>query len=114
MVAAFIEDLGIDWVSCVGQDTRKDGWGLTIQILLAMSEAERKKASYRTRRGQEGIAKSGRSAGGKVYGYIPQDERIPIQKSALLVVKLKSIRCKLPSSTASSSCTRNQPDTCPR
>jgi site-specific DNA recombinase len=69
--SAELEDLGIDWVSCVGQDTRRDGWGLVISILGAMAEYARKEASYRTRRGLEGLAKAGKPTGRKPYGYIP-------------------------------------------
>lgn len=69
--SAELEDLGIDWVSCVGQDTRRDGWGLVISILGAMAEYARKEASYRTRRGLEGLAKAGKPTGRRPYGYIP-------------------------------------------
>jgi site-specific DNA recombinase len=67
--SAELEDLGIHWLSCVGQDTRRDGWGLVIQILHAMAEAARKEASYRTRRGLRGKALNGKSTGGRAYGY---------------------------------------------
>ncbi len=69
--SAELEDLGIEWVSCVGQDTRRDGWGLVISILGAMAEYGRKEASYRSRRGLEGKAKAGKATGRKPYGYIP-------------------------------------------
>lgn len=69
--SAELEDLGIHWVSCVGQDTRRDGWGLVVQILQAMAEHYRREAAYRTRRGLEGVARSGKPAGGRSYGYIP-------------------------------------------
>jgi site-specific DNA recombinase len=69
--SAELEDLGVTWLSCVGDDTRREGWGLTIQIKAAMAEGERRKGSYRTRRGQEGVARAGKCAGGRSYGYIP-------------------------------------------
>lgn len=59
---------------CVGDDTRKDGWGLTVQIKLAMAEHARREASYRTRRALEGKARKGESAGGRAYGYISAKE----------------------------------------
>lgn len=68
--SAELEDLGIHCVTCVGDDTRKDGWGLVIQIKQAMAEHYRREASYRTRRGLEGKARKGDSAGGRAYGYI--------------------------------------------
>ncbi len=72
--SAELEDLGIDWLSCVGQDTRRDGWGLVIQILQAMAEQGRREAAYRTRRGMAGKAHAGESTGGRPYGYIPARE----------------------------------------
>lgn len=69
--SAELEDLGVHWLSCVGQDTRRDGWGLVVQVLQAMAEQARREASYRTRRGQEGRARAGKSAGGRAYGYVP-------------------------------------------
>ncbi len=68
--SAELEDLGIDWLSCVGQDTRREGWGLVIQILQAMAEQARREASYRTRRGLAGKAHAGLPTGSRAYGYI--------------------------------------------
>lgn len=45
------------------------GWGAVISLKAAVAEAERKKASYRTRRGLRGNAEKGLSTGGKAYGY---------------------------------------------
>jgi site-specific DNA recombinase len=67
--SAELEDLKVHMVTAVGDDTRKDGWGLTIQIKLAMAEHARREASYRTRRGLDGLARAGKNAGGKAYGY---------------------------------------------
>jgi len=69
--SAELEDLGIHWVSCVGQDTRRDGWGLVIQILQAMAEHQRRETSFKTRRGLEGLARAGKPTGRCTYGYIP-------------------------------------------
>ncbi len=89
--SAELEDLGIHWVSCVGQDTRRDGWGLVVQILQAMAEQYRREAAYRTRRGLEGVARSGRSAGGRSYGYIPANKtgtgRMEIDEGQALIVR---------------------------
>ena len=66
-----LEDLGIHCLTCVGDDTRRDGgWGLVLQIKSAMAEHARREASYRTRRGQEGKALAGQSTGGRAYGYV--------------------------------------------
>ncbi len=56
--------------TCVGDDTRRDGWGLVHQIKQAVAEQARREASYRTRRGQEGKALVGQSTGGRAYGYV--------------------------------------------
>ncbi len=69
--SAELEDLGVHMVTAVGDDTRRDGWGLVVQIKQAVAEHARREASYRTRRGLEGVALSGRSAGGRAYGYTP-------------------------------------------
>ena len=67
--SAELEDLHVHMVTCVGDDTRRDGWGLTVQIKLAMAEHARREASYRTRRGLDGLARAGKNAGGKAFGY---------------------------------------------
>lgn len=69
--SAEFEDLGIHCVTAVGDDTRRDGWGLVIQIKQAVAEHARREASYRTRRGLEGKAIKGETAGGRAYGYRP-------------------------------------------
>jgi site-specific DNA recombinase len=69
--SAELEDLGVHCLTCVGDDTRRDGWGLVIQIKQAVAEHARREASYRTRRGLEGNAIAGKSTGGRAYGYIP-------------------------------------------
>lgn len=67
--SAELEDLGIHLVTCSGDDTRRDGWGLMTAIKAAMAEHYRREISYRTRRGMEGLALAGKSTGGRVYGY---------------------------------------------
>lgn len=67
--SAELSDLGVDLVTCVGDDTRRDGWGLMLAIKQAMAEHARREISYRTRRGMEGLALAGKPTGGRVYGY---------------------------------------------
>jgi DNA invertase Pin-like site-specific DNA recombinase len=68
--SAELEDLGINVVTCVGEDTRRDGWGLVMAIKGAIAEHARKEISFRTRRGLEGLALAGKSTGAHpVYGY---------------------------------------------
>lgn len=67
--SAELEDLGLNLVTCVGDDTRRDGYGLVLGIKQAIAEHARREISYRTRRGLEGLALSGKSTGGRVYGY---------------------------------------------
>jgi DNA invertase Pin-like site-specific DNA recombinase len=61
--SAELEDLGVHCLTCVGDDTRRDGWGLVIRIKQAVVEHARREASYRTRRGLEGKALAGKSTG---------------------------------------------------
>src|SRR6185437_4874265 len=68
--SAELEDLGVHCLTCVGDDTRRDGWGLVIQIKQAVAEHARREASYRTRRGLEGNAIAGKPTGGRAYGFI--------------------------------------------
>jgi site-specific DNA recombinase len=67
--SAEFEDLGIHLVTCVGDDTRRDGYGLVLGIKQAMAEHQRREISYRTRRGLEGLALAGKSTGGRCFGY---------------------------------------------
>lgn len=66
--SAEFEDLGVHIVTCVGDDTRRDGW-MIITIKLAMAEQMRRDISYKTRRGLEGLALAGKSTGGRCFGY---------------------------------------------
>src|SRR5271166_1526045 len=74
--SAELEDLKIHMVTAVGDDTRRDGWGLTIQIKMAMGEHARRESSYRTRRGLEGRARAGLSTGGRAYGFISATDSV--------------------------------------
>lgn len=73
--SAEFEDFGVHCVTAVGNDTRRDGWGLVIQIKQAVAEHARREASYRTPQGLEGSsAIKGESAGGRAYGYRPASQ----------------------------------------
>jgi DNA invertase Pin-like site-specific DNA recombinase len=81
--AAELSDLGVQLVTCVGDDTRRDGWGLMLAIKQAMAEHARREISYRTRRGLEGLALAGKSTGGRTFGY--RDNAIdPIEAARVL------------------------------
>jgi site-specific DNA recombinase len=69
--SAELEDLGCQLVTAVGDDTRREGYGLMISLKAAMAEQYRQEVSYRTRRGMEGLARAGKSTGGRLYGYAP-------------------------------------------
>ena len=58
--SAELEDLGVHLLTCVGDDTRREGWGLVLGIKQAIAEAARREITYRTRRGMEGLASGGR------------------------------------------------------
>lgn len=67
--AAEFEDLGVNLITCVGDDTRTQGWGMMLLIKQAMAEHYRKEVSYRTKRGLEGRALAGKPTGSRKYGY---------------------------------------------
>jgi len=67
--SAELEDLNVHLVTCVGDDTRRDGYGLVLGIKSAIAEHQRREISYRTRRGMEGLAAAGKSTGGRCFGY---------------------------------------------
>jgi site-specific DNA recombinase len=81
--SAELEDLNVHILTCVGDDTRRDGYGLMLGIKSAMAEAYRKEVSYRTRRGMEGLAATGKSTGGKCFGYGPGEAGVVRQIFAL-------------------------------
>ena len=67
--SAELEDLNVHLVTCVGDDTRRDGYGLVLGIKSAIAEHQRREISYRTVRGMEGLARAGKSTGGRCFGY---------------------------------------------
>ena len=77
--SAELEDLGVHLVTCAGDDTRRDGWGLMAAIKAAIAEHYRREISYRTRRGLEGRALAGKPTGGTLgYGYRPDGSIDPV------------------------------------
>lgn len=75
-----LEDLGVQLLTCVGDDTRRDGYGLVLGIKHAIAEQYRREVSYRTRRGMEGLALAGKSTGGKCYGYGSEHEASVVRR----------------------------------
>ena len=67
---AELSDLGIAVVTH-DLDTRHDSAEIMGAVGGAMASAYRKEIGRRTRRGLEGLARNGKSAGGRAYGYTP-------------------------------------------
>ena len=88
--SAELSDLGLHLLTCVGDDTRREGWGLMIAIKVAMAEHYRKEISYRTRRGMEGLALAGKSTGSRCYGYKPTTWEIEPAEAAIVQRILRS------------------------
>jgi DNA invertase Pin-like site-specific DNA recombinase len=63
-------DLGVCVVTASGIDSRQQNFEIIASVVGAAAELDRKEASYRTRRGLEGRAVAGKSAGGRAYGYV--------------------------------------------
>lgn len=82
--SAELEDLGIHLLTCVGDDTRREGWGMMLGIKQAMAEQYRKEISYRTRRGLEGRARAGKSCGARCYGYKPTTWELEPAEAAIV------------------------------
>lgn len=82
--SAELSDLGIHLVTCVGDDTRREGWGLMLAIKQAIAEQARRETSYRTRRGLEGRALAGKSTGGRCYGYTAAGDIDPAESAVVL------------------------------
>jgi len=61
---AEVADLGVQVVTH-DLDTRQESAGILGAVLGASSEAFRREIDRRTRRGQEGVARAGKSAGGR-------------------------------------------------
>lgn len=66
---AELADLGIAVVT-QDLDTRHESAGILGPVSGAMAEQYRREIGRRTRRGLEGLARDGKSAGGRAYGYI--------------------------------------------
>lgn len=82
--SAELEDLGVHLVTCVGDDTRREGWGLVLGIKQAVAEHARREISHRTKRGMEGKALAKESTGGKCYGYVKSMSKVePLEASRI-------------------------------
>lgn len=77
--AAELADIRVHTITCVGDDTRREGYGLILAVKQAMAEHARREISYRTRRGMEGLALAGKPTGGRCYGYTAAGELDPVQ-----------------------------------
>ncbi len=85
--SAELEDLGVHLLTCSGDDTRRDGWGLMAAIKAAIAEHYRREISYRTRRGMEGLALAGKSTGGTFgYGYTPDGAIDPVRSQTARLI----------------------------
>src|ERR1700733_7021688 len=80
-------DLNIHVVTVSGIDSRQQNFEIIASVIGAAAELDRKEASYRTRRGLEGIARSGRPTGGKAFGYVAADKQITIDEGQAQVVR---------------------------
>jgi site-specific DNA recombinase len=67
---AELSDLGMHVVTA-DLDTRHESAEIMGAVGGAMASAYRKEIGRRTRRGLEGMARNGKSAGGRAYGYVP-------------------------------------------
>ena len=74
--SAELEDLNVHLITCVGDDTRRDGYGLILGIKSAIAEHQRREIAYRTRRGMEGLARAGKPTGGRCFGYGPGEAEV--------------------------------------
>jgi site-specific DNA recombinase len=63
-------DLDMCVITASGVDSRQPNFEIIASVIGAAAELDRKEASYRTRRGLEGLAVAGKSTGGKAYGYV--------------------------------------------
>jgi site-specific DNA recombinase len=63
-------DLDMCVITASGVDSRQPNFEIIASVIGAAAELDRKEASYRTRRGLEGLAVAGKSTGRKAYGYV--------------------------------------------
>ena len=68
---AELADLNIEVVTH-DLDTRQESAAVLSAVVGSMAEQYRKEIGRRTRRGLEGVARAGKCAGGRSYGYVPQ------------------------------------------
>jgi site-specific DNA recombinase len=84
-------DLDMCVVTASGIDSRQPNFEIIASVIGAAAELDRKEASYRTRRGLEGLAVAGKSAGGKAYGYMSARDsgtgRVEINEAEAAVVR---------------------------
>lgn len=66
---AELQDLGVHIVTVSGLDSRQPGFKVIAGVMGSVNELARDEAAYRSKRGLEGLARSGKSAGGRAYGY---------------------------------------------
>lgn len=66
-----------------GINTQAGGYRLLLSIRGAMNEEARREVAWRTHRGQEGQARKGYNAGGRLYGYRNVPEYHPNEKDHL-------------------------------
>jgi site-specific DNA recombinase len=87
---AELSDLNVQVVTA-DFDSRSESAGILGAVTGAMGEQYRKEIGRRTRRGLEGLARNGKSAGGRSYGYIPAalsgTKQIEIDAEQALVVR---------------------------
>jgi site-specific DNA recombinase len=72
--AARVEELqflGTHVVTCDGIDTRREGFEMLLAVKGAMSKMEVKTTGRRIHRTLDGLARAGKNAGGRAYGYRP-------------------------------------------
>lgn len=83
--SAELEDLGINLVTCSGDDTRRDGYGLVLGMKSVWAEYARREISYRTKRGLAGRAIAGQPTGCKCYGYT--NGPVAIQEAEAAIIR---------------------------
>ena len=87
---AELSDLGIAVVTH-DLDTRQESGAILGAVSGAMAEQYRREIGRRTKRGLEGLARQGKSAGGRAYGYIPAalsgTGRVEIDKDQATIVR---------------------------
>ena len=87
---AELADLGVAVVTH-DLDTRQESGAILGAVSGAMAEQYRREIGRRTKRGLEGLARRGKSAGGRAYGYIPAalsgTGRIEIDETQAAIVR---------------------------